>query len=350
MIKFGTPVIDALRLCYVAEPSLLQDLSSLNVKSNRKFGDFTLTRVAADRFEFFFIISFDTEGAQTELGSLKYGRYDAADSLYVYYQVQNEILYDRELLDQALCFPDLLGLYFNNFTAIDIALDHKKNFSAIIKRMMRNEKITTILNGKAIKDRKELKKGLDFNFSSSLSRLHCQTITLKQAKAARNKSKGITIQSYDKKAEIETQSGKDYILNQYGNPLHHAGRAQPLSRSWKRTSPAEAGVGCMILSGFPFLSTAPKGPIPCGQALKSAETAPESPNPCGQRLKRAETAPKGPDPCGQALKHRAHTFAETDVVRILEAYDGGEGAVALVPDARDADLLSFPAGLASCES
>ena len=220
MIKFGTPVIDALRLCYVAEPSLLQDLSRFNIKSSRKFGDFTLTRVAADRFEFFFIITINVKGSRKELGSLKFGRYGAADSLYVYYQVQNEILYDRELLDQALLFPDLLGLYFNNFTAIDIALDHKKNFSAIIKRMMRNEKITTILNGKAIKDRKGLIKGISFDYASSLSRLHCPTITIKQAKATRNKSKGITIQSYDKKAEIETQSGKDYILNQYGNPQH----------------------------------------------------------------------------------------------------------------------------------
>ena len=220
MIKFGTPVIDALRLCYVAEPSLLQDLSSLNVKSSWKFGDFTLTRITADRFEFFFIIYLNAEESGKEIGSLKFGRYGAADSLYVYYQVQNGILYDRELLDQALRFPDLLGLYFNNYTAIDIALDHKKNFSAIIKRMMRNEKITTILNGKAIKDRKELIKGVSFDYASSLSRLHCPTITIKQAKATRNKSKGITIQSYDKKAEIETQSGKDYILNQYGNPQH----------------------------------------------------------------------------------------------------------------------------------
>lgn len=220
MIKFGTPVIDALRLCYVAEPSLLQELSSFNIKTSRKFGDFTLTRVAADRFEFFFIIYLNAEESREEIGSLKFGRYGAADSLYVYYQVQNEILYDRGLLDQALRFPDLLGLYFNNFTAIDIALDHKKNFSAIIKRMMRNEKVTTILNGKAIKDRKELIKGVSFDYASSLSRLHCPTITIKQAKAARNKSKGITIQSYDKKAEIETQSGKEYILNQYGNPQH----------------------------------------------------------------------------------------------------------------------------------
>ena len=220
MIKFETPVIDALRLCYVAEPSLLKDLSSFSIKSSRKYGEFTLTRVVADRFEFFFIIFLSADGSRKEIGSLKFGRYGAADSLYVYYQVQNEILYDRELLDQALRFPDLLGLYFNNFTAIDIALDHKKNFSAIIKRMMRNEKVTTILNGKAIKDRKELIKGVSFDYASSLSRLHCPTITIKQAKATRNKSKGITIQSYDKKAEIETQSGKDYILNQYGNPRY----------------------------------------------------------------------------------------------------------------------------------
>lgn len=220
MIKFGTPVIDALRLCYVAEPSLLQDLSRLNIKSSWKIGDFTLNRIAPDRFEFYYIIFLDAEGARKELGSLKFGRYGAAESLYVYYQVQNEILYDRELLDHALRFPDLLGLYFNNYTAIDIALDQKKNFSAIIKRMMRNEKITTILNGKAVKDRKQLIKGISFDYASSLSRLHCPTITIKQAKAARNKSKGITIQSYDKKAEIEMQSGKDYILNQYGNPRH----------------------------------------------------------------------------------------------------------------------------------
>lgn len=124
------------------------------------------------------------------------------------------------MLNQALHLPDLLGLYFNNFTAIDIALDHKKNLGAIIKRLMRNEKVTTILNGRAIKDRRQLIKGVTFDYSSSLSRLHCPTITIRQAKAVRNKSKGITVQSYDKKAEIEAESGKNYILNQYGNPQH----------------------------------------------------------------------------------------------------------------------------------
>ena len=86
--------------------------------------------------------------------------------------------------------------------------------------MMRNEKITTILNGRAIKDRRTIIKGITFDYSSSLSRLHCPTITIKQAKAARNKTKGIIVQSYDKKAEIETRSNKGYILNRYDNPRY----------------------------------------------------------------------------------------------------------------------------------
>ena len=32
-MKFSTPVIDELRLCYMAEPSLLKDLSEVTVKS-----------------------------------------------------------------------------------------------------------------------------------------------------------------------------------------------------------------------------------------------------------------------------------------------------------------------------
>ena len=217
-VDFGTPVIDALRLCYVAEPSLLQELGCLYLNSCRTIDNYIVYRVPGDRFEFFFIVCHEENGSRVELGTLKFGRYGAAGSNYVYYQIKNECLYDQQVFNHALCFPELLGLCFNNFTALDIAMDFQKNVSAIIKRMMRNERITTILNCRAIKDRKELIKGVTFDYSSSLSRLHCPTITLRQAKAARNKTKGITVQSYDKKAEIETTSGKQYILDRYGRP------------------------------------------------------------------------------------------------------------------------------------
>ena len=182
--------------------------------------DYCLFRADGDRFEFFFIVYLMLNESRVELGSLKFGRYGTSGDQHVYYKIQNAVLYDRELLESALSFPELLGLYFNNFTAIDIAMDHKKNYSAIIKRMMRNDRITTILNSRAIKNRKELIKGVTFDYSSSLSRLHCPTITIRQAKAARNKTKGITVQSYDKRAEIEAASDKQYILNSYGNPPH----------------------------------------------------------------------------------------------------------------------------------
>ena len=41
-----------------------------------------------------------------------------------------------------------------------------------------------------------------------------------QKKAITNKCDGITIQAYDKKAEIENKSNKRYILDYYGNPKH----------------------------------------------------------------------------------------------------------------------------------
>ena len=55
-------------------------------------------------------------------------------------------------------------------------------------------------------------------YSSSLNRLNNPTITIKQKKAAANKNDGITVQAYNKKAEILQSSKKQYILDYHGNP------------------------------------------------------------------------------------------------------------------------------------
>lgn len=216
----GVPVIDELRLCYVAEPSLLLELAGIPIGHSAVFGKYALIRVGGDRFEYTYVALADDTEARMEIGKIKFGRYGGDGSNQVFYRVNNPILYDREKMELAMTLPETLGLYFNDITALDIALDHSKNFSAIIKRMMRNEKVTTILNGRAVKDRKAVIKGISFDYSSSLSRLHCPTITIKQAKATKNKAKGITIQSYDKRAEIECSSGKGYILDRYDNPRY----------------------------------------------------------------------------------------------------------------------------------
>ena len=111
-----------------------------------------------------------------------------------------------------------MGLSFNNFTAIDLAFDTTTNVTTLIKKMMRNDKIKTIFNGKAIQDRKAIIQGISFQYSTTLNRLSYPSITFKQKKAVNKKDEGITVQAYDKKAEIDGHSDKQYILDHYGNP------------------------------------------------------------------------------------------------------------------------------------
>lgn len=218
--EIGTPVIDELRLCYVAEPLLLEELSAAEVGSSVSVSPFVLYRVGGDRFQFQFVVCLGDIGEREEVGMLKYGRYGAGDSPYVFYRLSNQVLYNETRLKEVLSLPEKMGMQFNNFTAIDIAIDYKKNISSIIKRMLRNDQIKTIYNGKVWKERKKIIPGITFDYSTSLSRLHCPTITLRQAKAAKNKDRGVTIQCYDKKAEIEISSDKQYILDYYDCPAH----------------------------------------------------------------------------------------------------------------------------------
>ena len=216
--RLGTPVIDELRLCYTAEPLLLEELSSVEVGGSIAIAPFVLFRVGGDRFEYLFTVCIGDIESMEEIAILKYGRYGAVSTQYVFFRVSNHVLYDEDKLRMTLSLPEMMGMYFNNFTALDIAVDYKKNISSIIKKMMRNDRIKTIFNGKQLKDRRRIIPGVTFDYSTSLSKLYCPTITLRQAKAIKNKEKGVSVQSYDKLAEIRASSGKDYILNYYDNP------------------------------------------------------------------------------------------------------------------------------------
>lgn len=83
---------------------------------------------------------------------------------------------------------------------------------------MRDKEVTTIINGKAIKDRCRILPELEVGYSTTLDRLRHPSITIKQKKAITNKNDGITVQAYNKHAEITNHSKKQYILDFYGNP------------------------------------------------------------------------------------------------------------------------------------
>jgi hypothetical protein len=127
------------------------------------------------------------------------------------------VLYDPARLGLVLRLPNELGMVFHNITMVDLAKDFTINPVTIIKKLYKDTSTITIINGKAVKDRKMIIAGVSQSYSVSLDRLKNPTLYFKQAKAIHNKSKGIVVTAYNKMAEIE-ESGKDYILEFYGNP------------------------------------------------------------------------------------------------------------------------------------
>ena len=112
-----------------------------------------------------------------------------------------------------------LGLVFHNVTSLDLCLDTPFSVSPLIKVYLHNKDITTILNGKRIIDRDEDRTEISYTFSGSLNKQDkYKTVNIKQRNAIRDKSKGITVLTYDKVAEIGNASDKQYILDHYGNP------------------------------------------------------------------------------------------------------------------------------------
>lgn len=210
-------VIDELKICYTADKEQLDGF--MNVEAGGRFDipDFRLYRIINDKVRY----CYDVVHKKEKVAQLRFGFYTDTDDSenYVLLKVLNPVLYDRALLTKVMGIPDYFGLVCNNYTALDLAIDTHFNVPSFIKKMMRCKEVTTIINGKAIKDRKAVLPELLFEYSSSLDRLRHPSITVKQKKALYHKNEGITVQAYDKHAEVINHSGKQYILDYYGNPL-----------------------------------------------------------------------------------------------------------------------------------
>ncbi len=208
--------IDELKICYTAETEYLNELMSIDIGSYLEIHGYRFHRIVSDRFRYYYEVWDNDE----QVAQLKFGLYTdlSVTKHYVYFKVSNHVLYSPSRLKTILELPTKLNFDFNNYTAIDLAIDSNVNFTSLIKRMMRDKAVTTIINGKAIRDRKQVLQSVSFQYSTSLDRLKHASVTIKQKKAISNKQHGITIQAYDKKAEIEQNSDKRYILDFYGHP------------------------------------------------------------------------------------------------------------------------------------
>ena len=211
--RIGKTIIDALTLCYVAEGELLDELREINYRV--EFDVFTLYRTIGRTHH----QHFDAMLEGKKVACVYFDRYGAAaDEPYIWIRIENFVLYDMGLLVEVLSLTQLLDLTFNNITHLDLARDFSYNISERIRSLMRNPELKTIVNGKQIKDRDAALKGITRTCRMSLNRDKTKSLTIKQAKAIKNKYDGITLDSYDKMDEITSKSEKRYIIDYYGNP------------------------------------------------------------------------------------------------------------------------------------
>ena len=219
--------IDALTICYeVVHPYYYEQLSTLDFGECLDMNEFRLYRTEGRYFDNVYVIRLDNGTRDIEWGYLKFNlsRGDEQSNTHtsglrkVWMSLNNETLYTDDF-HFLTYIEQRLGLEFHNVTSLDLCLDTPFAVSPLVKTYAHNKDITTILNGKRITDRDEDRPELKYTTSGSLNKQNkYQTVNIKQRNAIKDKSKGITVQTYDKAAEISNASDKQYILKRYGYP------------------------------------------------------------------------------------------------------------------------------------
>ena len=214
-------------LCYeVVHPYYYEQLSSLNYGDCLDMDEFRLYRIEGRYFDNVYAIRLDNGTRDIEWGVLKFNlaRGNEQSNTHtngyrkVWLSLSNETLYSKDTYFLTY-IEQRLGLEFHNVTSLDLALDTPFSVSPLVKTYLHNKDVTTILNGKRITDRDEDRQEITYTYSGSLNKQDkYKTVNIKQRNAIKDKSKGITVLSYDKAAEISNASDKKYILESYGNP------------------------------------------------------------------------------------------------------------------------------------
>ena len=219
--------LDALTICYeVVHHYYYEQLSTLNYGECLDLDEFRLYRTEGRYFDNIYAIRLWNGTRDIEWGALKFNlaRGDEQSNTHtsgnrkVWFSLNNETLYSDDW-HYLTYIEQRLGLEFHNITSLDLCLDTPFCVSPLVKAYLHNKDVTTILNGKRITDRDEDRPEISYTFSGSLNKQDkYKTVNIKQRNAIKDKSNGITVQTYDKVAEIINASDKQYILDHYGNP------------------------------------------------------------------------------------------------------------------------------------
>ncbi len=220
-------MIDALTVCFEVENHYHFDrISSLDFGETYDLYEFQLVRIEGRYYDNVYTITYMDDDTEIEFGQLKFNisRGSESDNLHengnlkVWISLNNQTLYTKDQYNLGF-IATKLGLEPHNITTLDLCKDTPFNVGKSLRKLIKDKTATTILNGKRVKDRNEDRPEITYTSSGSLNKNDkYMTVNVKQKNAVKDKSKGITLTTYDKAAEVKNSSGKDYILNFYGNP------------------------------------------------------------------------------------------------------------------------------------
>ena len=196
--------IDMLRLCYeIKEPNNINIIKTKEVGEEIDFIYFYLRRIEGKHFKFVYEISYNDMGKDKLFGELRLGINDDEEASNIHsngynkawISISNRILYTDEIyyLD---FITNNLGIELHNITTLDLCLDMSINIARLIRRLIRNPQITTILNGKRIVNRKQDRPEIKYISSGDMDKDKYLTVSIKQKKAIKDKSRGSTLIAY----------------------------------------------------------------------------------------------------------------------------------------------------------
>ena len=219
-------MIDALTVCFEVTDRYHYDrICELDFGQTYDMYEFQLMRVEGRYYNNVYAIIYMDGDSQVEFGQLKFniGKVANPNNLHdngnpkVWISLNNQSLYSNDQYNLGF-IATKLGFEPHNITTLDLCLDTPYNVSKPLRQLIKNKAVTTILNGTKVKERDEDRPEITYTLSGSLNKDKYMTVNVKQRNAIKDKSRGVTVTTYDKLAEISNSSGKEYILNFYGNP------------------------------------------------------------------------------------------------------------------------------------
>ena len=175
-------------------------------------------------YEIVYIFNKDNNPEDMEeqvFGTLQWGLrsdHDEAFKPYVWLYVDNSqfyLKYDYSTNGRLMFLgyiEQMLGLVFNNITHLDLALDSSTNYSKALIKLIRDKDYYPIINGSKITDRKRLIEDILYIGVGNLERIKEYSLLIQQ------KKNDLSLNSYNKKREVENKSKKFYIMDRYKNP------------------------------------------------------------------------------------------------------------------------------------